>query len=85
MQQQLDNLCEQVNYFKDQPGTWDDTMFAKNNDYLFNEQFASEKAISVARGCRLSDQHQPNDPTVRTYCLQFPRVGILANCQQREA
>ncbi|PSR95395.1 Spindle pole body component like [Actinidia chinensis var. chinensis] len=63
MQQQLDNLCEQVNFFKDQPGTWDDTTFAKNNDFLFNEQFASEKAISVAHGCWLSDQHQPNDPT----------------------
>ncbi|GFZ12998.1 hypothetical protein Acr_23g0013830 [Actinidia rufa] len=63
MQQQLDNLCEQVNFFKYQPGTWDDTTFAKNNAFLFNEQFASEKAISVARCCWLSDQHQPNYPT----------------------
>ena len=69
MQQKLDNLCEQVNYFKDQPGTWDDVAFAKNNEFHFNEQFASEKAIEVARGCRLSDQHQLSDPTVRTYCL----------------
>ncbi|GFY98920.1 hypothetical protein Acr_13g0003210 [Actinidia rufa] len=63
MQQKLDNLCEQVNYFKDQPGIWDDVALAKNNEFHFNEQFASDKAIADARGYRLSDQHQLSDPT----------------------
>ncbi|KAI8573146.1 hypothetical protein RHMOL_Rhmol01G0256200 [Rhododendron molle] len=61
MQQKLDNLCEQVNYFKDQPGTWEDMSFSNNVDFLFNEPIASEKVKTVAYGHRLSDQHQAND------------------------
>ncbi|XP_058227762.1 uncharacterized protein LOC131336106 isoform X2 [Rhododendron vialii] len=61
MQQKLDNLCEQVNYFKDQPGTWEDMSFSNNVDFLFNEPIASEKVKTVACGHRLSDQHQAND------------------------
>ncbi|CAL5433883.1 unnamed protein product [Camellia sinensis] len=66
MQQKLDNLCEQVNYIKDQPGTWADISFPKNVEFLFNEPFGSEKAKSVGCGCQLCDQHQTpfkNDPT----------------------
>lgn len=65
MQQKLDNLCEQVNYFKDQPGTWEDMSFSNNVDFLFNEPIASEKVKTVACGHRLSDQHQANDQMVR--------------------
>ncbi|KAF7152402.1 hypothetical protein RHSIM_Rhsim01G0190000 [Rhododendron simsii] len=61
MQQKLDNLCEQVNYFKDQPGTWEDMSFSNNVDFLFNEPIASEKVKTVACGHQLSDQHQAND------------------------
>ncbi|XP_052184373.1 uncharacterized protein LOC127796328 [Diospyros lotus] len=52
MQEKLDKLCEQVNYFKDQQGTWDDNMFG------------FEKVKSVPCGCQPCKHHQHllNDP-----------------------
>ncbi|KAK2970987.1 hypothetical protein RJ640_029541 [Escallonia rubra] len=45
MQEKLENLCEQVNYFRDQSETVVGMSFTKNDD--------------IGCGCRLCDHHQP--------------------------
>lgn len=74
MQQKLDNLCEQVSCFTDQPGTWEDISFSNNVDFLFNYPIASEKAKSVACGHRLSDQYQANGQMVRMSLDHVPVI-----------
>ncbi|THG17626.1 hypothetical protein TEA_014735 [Camellia sinensis var. sinensis] len=88
MQQKLDNLCEQVNYIKDQPGTWADISFPKNVEFLFNEPFGSEKAKSVGCGCQLCDQHQTpfkNDPTLNTLAIEQDIYNLKKECEEKDA
>ncbi|KAA8549553.1 hypothetical protein F0562_001429 [Nyssa sinensis] len=58
MQQKLDNLCEQMNYIKDQPA-YREASFTNNVEFQFNELSASDKMEFIGCGCKLCDQHRP--------------------------
>ncbi|KAM7502599.1 hypothetical protein LguiB_001503 [Lonicera macranthoides] len=59
MQEKLDNLCEQVNFFKDQPETTPAISFKENKEQLPVYESSSHKIKSVSSGCQLCDQHGP--------------------------
>ncbi|XAR62379.1 hypothetical protein NMG60_11017111 [Bertholletia excelsa] len=58
MQQKLDNLCEQLNYIKDQPGTLGVIASEGNTKFMSDESFASEHVVSIGCGCQFCDQHK---------------------------
>ncbi|XP_059665202.1 uncharacterized protein LOC132311340 [Cornus florida] len=60
MQQKLDNLCEQMNYIKDQPEC-EDLSLTKNMEFpsTFSRLSTSNKTNFAGCDCRLFHQHRP--------------------------
>lgn len=58
MQEKLDNLCEQVSFFKDQPETMAAISVKKTDEQLPFDESSSHK-IKSSCGCQLCDQHGP--------------------------
>ncbi|KAL8122197.1 uncharacterized protein LOC141659431 [Apium graveolens] len=86
MQEELDNLCEQVNYFKDQPDM--------NADGQYDDSF-SGNTRSVGCGCQSCVYHQfsSNDPMGNavieesncedTFNFQLPSMNVLTSEDRR--
>ncbi|CAK9172546.1 unnamed protein product, partial [Ilex paraguariensis] len=58
MQQKLDKLCEQMNYFKDQPECVTGLSLTKKLELPFREA-SSDENLSFGCGCQLCEQHKP--------------------------